>query len=62
MAVLVIGSADANVASGLSHDDTKNDALFNAYFGRLKYGVVNAADILSAVTCLEHLGLVDFEA
>jgi hypothetical protein len=61
MGVLVIGSADADVASGLFHDDTEDDALFNTDFGGLEDGVVYGANVLAAIACLENLGLVDVE-
>lgn len=61
MAVVVIGSGNADIASGLLHNDAEDDTLFNANFGGLKNGVVNAAYILAAIACLEHMGLVDIE-
>jgi hypothetical protein len=61
MGVWVIGTADADIASGPFHNDTEDDALFNTDFGGLKDGVVHAANFLTAIACLKNLGLVDIE-
>ena len=61
IAFVVIGSANSDIASGLLHNDAKDDTLFDTNLGGFEDGVVNAAHILATIACLEHLWLVDVE-
>lgn len=59
--ILVPRTIHSNIAPRLLHDDTKDDALFDADLGSVDYGVEDAANILAAVAGLEHGGFVDVE-
>jgi hypothetical protein len=61
IAIVVIGSANSDIASGLLHNDAQDDTLFDTNLGGFEDSVVNAAHILATVACLEHLWLVDVE-
>jgi len=59
--VHVFGSSDTNVAGAFLHDDAKNNSLFHAELGSLKYCVPDTSYILPAVASLEHLSFVCVE-
>jgi len=46
------------VTGRLLHSDAEDNKLFNANHGDLKNCVADAAKVVAAVPCLEHLGLL----
>ena len=61
LSVGIVGSADADIATALLHDDAEDDALLDAELGGVDDGVVDAADVFVAVARLQHRGFVDVE-
>lgn len=62
VAIGVNGSADADVARALLHDDGEDETLINPdNRGALSHGVPNSVHVISRIPCLEHLRFIGVE-
>lgn len=59
--ILILRCTDTNVPTALLHDDAQDNALLDANFGSIVDGIENAADVLAAIACSLHRGLIDVE-
>ena len=57
----IIRGSDPNITRALLHNNAEDDAFLDTQLGGLDDGVVDTADIFTAVACFQHFGLVEVE-